>query len=117
MDSCLVPLVGLLGTFGVSLGTSRTDPQLVGPTFHPDGTPSLLHQPDTQMTLTQAQSCIRAKGRKELIKHLEGGKLTMRQRLLAKCFECMGGYADGTQDCRIHLCPVYPVMPYRENKL
>ena len=65
------------------------------------------------MTLPQAQSSIRAVGKKELIKHLQGGRLTMRQRLLAKCFECMGGYADGTQDCRITDCPLYPVMPYR----
>lgn len=40
----------------------------------------------------------------------------MRQRLLAKCFECMGGYKDGMVDCRIPDCALYPNMPYRAGR-
>lgn len=66
------------------------------------------------MKLPQVQTCPRSLGKKEMIKHLQGGRLTMRQRLLAKCFECMGGYKDGMVDCRIPDCALYPIMPYRE---
>jgi hypothetical protein len=56
---------------------------------------------------------ILARGRKELIKHLNGERLTPRQMALAKCYECMGGYADGRRDCLIAKCPIYPLMPFR----
>lgn len=65
------------------------------------------------MKLDQVKACGRFKGQKELIKHLEGKRLTGRQAMLAKCYECMGGYADGAYDCRIPDCPNYPKMPYR----
>ena len=38
-----------------------------------------------------------ARGKKELIKHLEGGRLTLKQAVNAYCFDCMGYYADGKQ--------------------
>lgn len=57
---------------------------------------------------------IAAKGRGELIKHLNGERLTGRQACLAKCYECMGYYSDGKQDCKIPTCPLYMYMPYRE---
>ena len=53
-----------------------------------------------------------AKGNKELIKYLNGGKLSPKQMILAKCFECMGNYADGKVDCALNDCPLYPMMPY-----
>lgn len=65
------------------------------------------------MNLSSATRCGRFKGRKELIAHLEGNRLSASQASLAKCFECMCGYADGAQDCRIPDCPNYPRMPYR----
>lgn len=55
-----------------------------------------------------------AKGRREVLKHLDGGRLTMKQMIQAKCYDCMGFYADGKVDCKIPSCPLYPVMPYRE---
>jgi len=55
---------------------------------------------------------IRAQGRKELVKYLKGGRLTRRETILANCYMCMGYYSDGTQDCCIHTCPLYPFMPY-----
>jgi hypothetical protein len=59
---------------------------------------------------------IKAKGKRELIRHLQGERLTMRQAILAKCFDCMGGYCEGKVDCKIPGCSLYEVMPYRENK-
>jgi len=52
------------------------------------------------------------KGERELKKHNLGEKLTVRQMIFAKCFECMGGYADGRNDCGVPECPLYPLMPY-----
>lgn len=55
-----------------------------------------------------------AKGRKELKSHLEGKRLTLRQMILAKCYDCMGYFADGKVDCNIPECALYPVMVYRK---
>ena len=57
-----------------------------------------------------------ARGKKEQEKHLAGEKLSMRQRILAKCYNCMNEYADGKVDCEIEECSLYAVMPYRQNK-
>ena len=56
----------------------------------------------------------RSKGKKELIKYLEGGKLTYKQAVQGKCFECMGYCIDGLLDCEIPDCPLYRFMPYRK---
>lgn len=49
-----------------------------------------------------------------MLKHLSHERLTQREMILAKCFDCMGGYIDGRIDCQMNNCPLYPVMPYRE---
>ena len=54
-----------------------------------------------------------ARGRQELIRHFEGDRNTIRQMALAKCYDCMGYYSDGREECGIELCPLYPIMPYR----
>lgn len=54
-----------------------------------------------------------AKGKFELIRHLEGSELTRGQAIRAKCYECMGHCADGKIDCMIDTCPLYGFMPYR----
>jgi hypothetical protein len=51
-------------------------------------------------------------GKADLVRYRKGEKLTQREAILAKCYECMGGYADGRRDCRIKDCPLYPFMPY-----
>ena len=56
---------------------------------------------------------IKARGGKELRKRLGGGKLTQRQMILAKCYECMNGYVDGKVTCGIPECPLCPLMPYK----
>ena len=58
-----------------------------------------------------------AQGKRELIKYLEGGKLTRKEAMLARCFECMNGYADGRIDCQVESCPLYPYMPYSACKI
>ena len=57
---------------------------------------------------------VRAKGRKELFAHVRGKKLPRGAAIFAKCFDCMGYYADGKVDCHIPNCPLYNYMPYRD---
>jgi hypothetical protein len=57
-----------------------------------------------------------AKGQKEISKHLTGQKLTFKQAIYAKCYECLGYMADGKQDCKMPACPLHPFMPYNENR-
>lgn len=71
----------------------------------------------TEIIETISNSGISARGKKELLKHLYGERLTVRQMVIAKCYDCMGYYSDGRgQDCKIPDCPLYPLMPYREGE-
>ena len=65
------------------------------------------------MKIEQIERCGRYRGRKELLAHMAGKRLTGKQASWAKCFECMGGFADGAYDCNIPDCPLHPRMPYR----
>ena len=58
-----------------------------------------------------------ARGQKELIKHLEGHNLTLRQAVYGRCYDCTGFYADGKNDCCMPGCPLYPFMPYNANRV
>ncbi len=58
----------------------------------------------------------KAKGRSELLRHLQGGKITRAEAIFAKCYDCMGNYADGLMDCEIDYCALYPYFPYKEKK-
>ncbi len=55
---------------------------------------------------------VRAKGRPELVKHAKGLRLTRKQSMLAKCYDCMGYYSDGVRDCEMPECPLYPYHSY-----
>ena len=57
-----------------------------------------------------------AQGKRELIKYLEGKKLTIRQMVRGACYDCMGYYANGKVDCELPSCCLYPLMPYREGE-
>ena len=57
----------------------------------------------------------RAIGKIDLIKHQGGMPLTQRHAILAKCYDCMGGYADGTRDCKMPKCSLHPWRPYRDD--
>lgn len=53
------------------------------------------------------------KGRTGYIKYLSTGKpLTPQAAMAAMCYECMGYYADGGEDCAVIVCPIYPYNPY-----
>lgn len=54
----------------------------------------------------------RAKGRKELEKHLKGIRITRGEAILGKCYECENGYIDGVHKCVIKTCPLYPYNHY-----
>ena len=66
------------------------------------------------MEKVDIESSRKALGRKELLKHLDGKRLTQRQQIIAKCFECCCGYADGKRSCKMPDCPLYPLMPYQQ---
>jgi len=55
-----------------------------------------------------------AKGRSELLSHLDGHKLSLKKSILAKCYDCMGYYSDGKKSCENRSCPLFPFMPYRD---
>lgn len=55
-------------------------------------------------------------GKTLLLKHLEGGSLTRKESMLAMCYDCTCGYADGRVDCKTPNCPLYDYMPYNKNK-
>lgn len=57
---------------------------------------------------------IRAKGRREMIKHWEGKKLTKGGAILANCYDCQGGYTGGKNSCLKPECPLFPFMPYKD---
>lgn len=54
------------------------------------------------------------RGKKELIKHLNKERLTLRQATLAYCYSCAGYYLDGRKDCEVSDCPLRPFMPYKK---
>ena len=59
----------------------------------------------------------RAKGQKEYLKFLDGEKLTRKEAMLAKCYECMYFYNDGKVDCMGYTCPLYQYYPYPSKKV
>jgi hypothetical protein len=56
---------------------------------------------------------ISAKGKTDLLNHLNGERITRNQAIKAKCYDCLGFYSDGKMDCLQPECPLYPYMPYR----
>lgn len=57
-----------------------------------------------------------ARGQKELLKHLAGQKITFKQAIYARCYDCMGYYSDGKVDCKMPHCALYPFNPYKKNR-
>ena len=55
-----------------------------------------------------------ARGKKEYLAFLRGENLTMKQRILANCFQCTGMYTDGREDCQMEECTLHVYMPYRK---
>ena len=57
---------------------------------------------------------VTAEGRRALMNYLKGRALTLKEAVLARCYDCMSYYADGIADCRAQDCPLYAYMPYRK---
>jgi hypothetical protein len=57
---------------------------------------------------------ITAQGKKEYLAFLRGESLTMKQRILANCYQCGGVYTDGRHDCEVEECTFHVYMPYRK---
>ena len=57
---------------------------------------------------------IKAKGRKDLLRHLNWERLTPIQAIIVNCYDCLGGYTDGKYSCDIPECSLFPFMPYRD---
>jgi hypothetical protein len=55
-------------------------------------------------------------GRRLYLKNMNNEKITIKQRVIAKCFECSNGYIDGRVSCEIKDCPLFPYMPYKRAK-
>jgi hypothetical protein len=61
--------------------------------------------------LASAKSGTSRKGRTFLINYLEGKRLTQRQAIAAKCYDCDG--MGETGKCDIVSCSIYPYSPYK----
>ena len=53
------------------------------------------------------------KGQLEYRRFKSHDNLTRKEAILAKCYECMGEYSGGRQDCMGISCPLYQYYPYR----
>jgi hypothetical protein len=70
-----------------------------------------------EQRLKESRECgTSSRGKTCFEKHLTGGRLTQREAILAKCYDCTCFHIDGRIDCAMHHCPLYPWMPYREKK-
>lgn len=58
---------------------------------------------------------IKAKGKKELIRHLRGERLTQAQAIRANCYLCNG--LDERTDCEVPTCPLHPFYAYNPNRI
>ena len=54
-------------------------------------------------------------GGREYKKFLDGKRLTRKEAMLANCYQCMGGYEGGKQDCLGESCPLYQYYPYKDS--
>ena len=51
----------------------------------------------------------RIKGAKEFYKHKKGDKLTLKEAVLGKCYEC-NGEEESRPDCGVPSCTLYPMQ-------
>jgi hypothetical protein len=56
------------------------------------------------------------RGKTEYLKYLAGEHISLKQQILAKCYDCMGYYVDGAADCELFSCALYSTMPYGKRK-
>ena len=61
--------------------------------------------------LSSARTGKKRAGQVDLIKHLEGRRLTRGSAIKAKCYDCSGMGEEPL--CEITECSLYPYSPYR----
>ncbi len=61
----------------------------------------------------EVKSWAQSPGKKHMMRHLNGERLTRGEAIIAKCADCNAGYVDGKLNCQIVDCPLYPYMPYK----
>ena len=66
--------------------------------------------------IAQTQEGKAFQGKQELIRHYQGKRLTMSEAIKANCYECMGYYDAGAEDCGCPQCPLYPFAHTRDVK-
>jgi len=81
----------------------------------PKITPS-IPQKQASQRIEILETAPTSSGKRLLLKHLYGDKLTRNEAIFAKCCDCMGYFIDGRADCETVECPLYPFMPYRGKK-
>jgi hypothetical protein len=57
-------------------------------------------------------------GRQEYLKYLNGDPVVGISAIVAKCYDCNGGHEiddEGSADCLIFECPLYPFQPYQQH--
>jgi len=64
--------------------------------------------------LISAKSGKARAGKRELVKWLEGGKITRSQAVKAHCYDCLGMGESG--DCDQDSCPLLPFSPFNLQK-
>ena len=65
-----------------------------------------------KLKIRNYQSWPKRSGKADILKHLRGERITQRQAIRAKCFDCSGG--DGGR-CTIRSCPLFPFSPLAGN--
>ena len=56
---------------------------------------------------------LNARGKKELIAHLKGEKIKRSAAMRAQCYQCMGYFTDGREECIIETCPMYEYRSFK----
>ena len=55
-----------------------------------------------------------SKGKRHLVRHLNGEKLTRKEAMDAACYDCMSYFVDGQVDCELPNCPMFGFRPYKK---
>lgn len=75
-----------------------------------------LPDEEKQRLIRQCRKDPTSAGRTQYQRFLNGEKLTYREAVLAKCYDCDGGHSDGRYDCEVLSCPLRMYMPYKDKQ-
>ena len=83
--------------------------------FNDAGTARIeLPEAERSLLIRQSKKDPTSAGRTQYLRFLNGEKLTYREAVLAKCYDCDGGHSDGRYDCEVLSCPLRRYMPYKD---